>query len=478
MSPPRDHQNSDSPSTLRQLRSILATPAESRTNVPRTSDGSGPATRDPGIGAVLTADDLLALAEYDEDSTTAFVELGLLEADFDTRTPIVRPAIVDLNTVARFDTTVTRPRNRTDRRATKRDGVAPFVPPSARRSTRKRRRDYRKLGFVELTQERARLRHRILPRTVLGVSSMMLALGVGAAFAGAALYAFYDYRLTQNESRIGTVITDAGTQFSSAVQEVQKVRDDAITSINQTLTPLQTSIEDINATVSLREKVGRSTFTIRTTDTAGRPTIGSAFVVPSPSDTESWLITAYEVVAASTANPGPPIILEKGGEQFRAELWAWDVNRDLALLKVAKGGMTPLTWASETTRAAAGNKRVYAVSGLGGAGATVADGQAQDQSQAGLRHDIPIAIDFRGGPIVLSSGEVMAITTNTYRPLGFDSPAMPYAPPIVSACEQILVCPEAVKSGAASPGQQPLTTPSAGRGASAEGSTSTTTAKK
>ena len=42
---------------------------------------------------------------------------------------------------------------------------------------------------------------------MIGISLMILALGIGAAFAGAALYAYYDYRQTQNETRVDACMT-------------------------------------------------------------------------------------------------------------------------------------------------------------------------------------------------------------------------------------------------------------------------------
>ena len=261
-----------------------------------------------------------------------------------------------------------RPSGLRDRRYRRRHGVAPFVRPASRRSRRKRRRDYRKLGFIELTQEKLRLRHRILPRTVIGISLMILALGVGAAFAGAALYAYYDYRQTQNETRVDAFADGFEKQYAAALGQLQGVRDQAIQSVNDGLGPLQAWQDDADALIDLPSKVGGGVWTLRTLDSAGRPVIGSAFVVSSDANS-SLLLTSYETVSAATAQPGPAVTVEKGGEQLGAELYRWDAPSDLALLRVAKGNMPPLTWAPEPVRAQAIGKHVYAVSGLGGAGA-------------------------------------------------------------------------------------------------------------
>ena len=417
MSPPRDHQNSDSSTTLRQLRSILS-PTEAET--PPKAAGRG-STRGIRRGApaeldVVTTDDLLAMALDTEQRSSRVIDIADLLGDTDNYLDEVRPLEFAPGSLRpRPAPGVAKPQLRRDRVAGRRDGVAPFVRPSARRSKRKRRRDYRKLGFIELTQEKTRLRHRVLPRTVLGVSTFVMAFGVGAAFAGASLYAYYDYRLSQNEQNVGDAIKNVGNDFTQAVLEIQRVRDESISGINDRLKPLQSQIDDVNAVVALRERVGHSTYIVRTKDTAGRDTIGAAFVVSA--DGQTLLLTSYDVVAASAAAPGPEITIERPGEApIKAELYKPDPARDLALLRVAKPNLAPaLPWASDSTRAAAANKRIYAVSGLGGAGSTVAQGMTQDQSQAGLRHDIRLAPDFRGGPLVNSAGEVLGVAT-TARP--------------------------------------------------------------
>ena len=170
--------------------------------------------------------------------------------------------------------------------------------------------------------------------------------------------------------------------------------------------------------------------------------VGSAFVVSSDASS-SLLLTAHELVAAATAQPGPKVTLEKGAEQLAAEVWSWDAANDLALVKLAKGNLPAIAWAPESVRAGAVGTRVYAVSGLGGTGAKVVSGMVIDQSNVGLQHDVQLSPDFRGGPLVNGDGQVLAVATSTYRPLGFDPGPLPYAPDIITACQdqKVLVCP-------------------------------------
>ena len=55
----------------------------------------------------------------------------------------------------------------------------------------------------------------------------------------------------------------------------------------------------------------------------------------------------------------------------------------LALLKTTRVGLPQLDWAPEDARARTAGKRVYAVSGFGGQGATASPGLAVDASAPG-----------------------------------------------------------------------------------------------
>ncbi|MDH4146594.1 MAG: hypothetical protein OEY23_15655, partial [Acidimicrobiia bacterium] len=366
MSPPRDQNSNgsrvdDAPApSLRQLKEILSSGSANPEGTSGNRGGAAPGSfgsATPGrptgersdTGAespdrVLTADELLTLVTPDATTNDTEVTSRALA-------PVSSAPARSLRAPVAFDDpVVVRPRRLGDRRARRRTGVAPFVRPSQRRSRRQRRRDYRKLGFIELTQEKARLRHRVLPRTVLGVSSMMLALGVGAAFAGASLYAYYDYRLTENETRVDEFAKGFENNFASAISEVQKARDGALQSIGASATLLQDWVDASNAVVELPQRVGGGVFLVRTLDPAGKSVLGSAFVVSS-SENESLLLTSYQLVAAATAQPGPQVSIQHGQDQMTAAVWTWDPQLDLALLKVDRGGLPSLQWASDAERA-------------------------------------------------------------------------------------------------------------------------------
>ncbi len=473
MSPPRDQNHTGSATdqtgqSLRQLRAILSaggsatqtvetpSPAD-RTPAPPAPIRARPTAED-GAEHVLTADDLLELVTPPEAPTGKE-----MPRPSKALVPLKAPVRQLRESAEPDDPAVVRPKRMRDRRARRRTGVAPFVRPSMRRNRRQRRRDYRKLGFIELTQEKARLHHRVLPRTVLGVSAMMLSLGVGAAFAGASLYAYYDFRLTENETRVDEFSKGFENNFAAAIDEVGKARDSALSSIKESSALIQEWVEATNAVVELPPKVSGGVFVVRTLDPAGKPALGTAFVVSSD-QTSSLLLTSHELVQAATAQPGPKVTIEHdGGEQIPVEVWAWDQQLDLALLKVPRGNLPPLEWATDADRAQARGDRVFLVGGVGGAGATAAQVMVIDQSQQGLRLDMPVEADFRGGPVVDASGKVLGISTSAYRPLGFATNSRPYIPMITQACRAgdrgVVICPDALTAGTPAANTAPGATP-------------------
>ena len=62
----------------------------------------------------------------------------------------------------------------------------------------------------------AAARARILPRSVLGIASLILALAVGAGFSGVVLFSYYQYKLNQTNDQVNTLISGYKKQFANA----------------------------------------------------------------------------------------------------------------------------------------------------------------------------------------------------------------------------------------------------------------------
>ncbi|HEY3701849.1 MAG TPA: hypothetical protein VGL32_06310, partial [Acidimicrobiales bacterium] len=64
-------------------------------------------------------------------------------------------------------------------------------------------------------------RKRLLPKTVRGMVSLIVAASVGAALSGTILYAYYQYRLNQTEQRVGSFVNGFDQRFKTAVGTIQ-----------------------------------------------------------------------------------------------------------------------------------------------------------------------------------------------------------------------------------------------------------------
>lgn len=281
---------------------------------------------------------------------------------------------------------------------------------------------------------------RLLPRTVLGLTGLLLAASIGAAFSGAVLYAYYDYRLDSSDSRAEQYADRFQEEVGKAVDTIRVEREAAREEIRAELEPLQQVAAGGETIARLLQDVAPSVWFVSTTGEDGAPSVGTAFVVFSD-PTTSFLLTSYTTVRASTTAPGPGVELRKGDEALDASLVTWDDRRDLALLSVERGDLPRLAWATGDPPAAVG-ERIFAVSGLGSAGGSVSQGLVADISAAGLQHDAAVGVHFQGAPLVNSNGEVVAVASRTFSPLGFEPEAVFFAPLVETACEQVVRCPD------------------------------------
>ncbi|CAN5715110.1 hypothetical protein BH20ACT1_BH20ACT1_03860 [soil metagenome] len=268
---------------------------------------------------------------------------------------------------------------------------------------------------------------------MLGISAMMLAASVGAAFSGAVLYAYYAYRLDRGVEYASTF----DERLDTAVQIIDTEQEQAKAAVRAELEPLQRLGATGDTLEQLVERVSPSTYFVTTLDEDGAPSVGSAFVVFSDAE-QSFLLTSFATISAATREPGPEVRARQGEEELVATLVSWEEGRDLALLSIPAGGVKRLAWADGTRT----GERVFSISGLGGAGGSASQGLVGDVSAAGIQHDTPVGMQFQGAPLVNSSGEVVGISSRTYAPLGFPPDDVYFAPPIGDACVELLACPE------------------------------------
>lgn len=332
---------------------------------------------------------------------------------------------------------VTAPK-KSRRRRSQIGGVAPMIGQPSRWVRWRTSRNLARRGYIALSPGRPKLRHRILPRTVIGISTMLLSAGIGAAFSGAAFYAYYDDRLAQNEAQVATFVDGFETQFNDAAGAIDGMRVESVEQIRRELGPLAGYVEDSNGVVTLPATIGQSVWTVSTSDTSGNAVAGSAFAVVGHNGGTA-LVTSYELIKAATVSPGPGVFLEKGDQRLEAQVWAWDAENDLALL-IVDADIPKLTLATSAVRDNATGGRLFAMSGVGGQGAMASPGFLIDQSVAGIQHTAPIGTLFQGGPLVDSGGVVLGITSLHYNPLGVTGGAVSVAPDVTAICARLLRC--------------------------------------
>jgi S1-C subfamily serine protease len=287
---------------------------------------------------------------------------------------------------------------------------------------------------------------RRMPKTALGLAMLLLCMSIASAFTGAVLYAYYEYRLGKTEDEMHALEASFDVALEDAIAQIGAARDTAVGQVQGELDDLERLAASGATLSSLLDAAQASVWFVSTLDEAGQPSVGSAFVVFSDNE-ESFLLTSYDTVRAATASPAPAVTLSKGDDELTAELSSWDPSNDLALLKVARPSLPGLKWAPTDPPTQVGD-RVFVVSGLGTAGGSISQGFVAGVSAEGIQHDSPVGAAFQGGPLLNSAGEVLAVASRAYSPLGFAPEAVFFGVPIRSSCARVIVCPE----GQAQPG--------------------------
>ncbi len=293
-------------------------------------------------------------------------------------------------------------------------------------------------------------RKRIVPKTVLGITAVLLAFSIGASLSGVALYSYYEYRLTQSEKRVDGYVNSFDERFRTATETIDAEKQNAQAQIQKELDPLRQFQAEGGTVANLVQQVGPSVWFVETLDESGAPSVGTAFVVES-NDKESVVVTSFATVRAATRAPSPEVNVTKGSDRLKARLDNWVEDKDLAVLTIPRGGLKKLEWVAEDQQPRVG-ERTFVASGLGSSGASVTQGFINDVSAGAITHDSSMGLQFRGGPLLNSDGRVTGVGSTAYSPFGFASPTgTSFATPIRTTCEKLLRCPEGGNSGA-SPG--------------------------
>src|SRR5438552_3370426 len=277
-------------------------------------------------------------------------------------------------------------------------------------------------------------RERLLPKSVLGMTMLLLTASLGAAFSGTVLYAYYEYRLNKNEQRVTNFVNTFDKRFQGALNAIATDREDAKSQIKAQLAPLQKVAAEGSTLDALLTKASPSVWFVHTLDEAGQPSVGSAFVVASDSN-QTLLLTSFNTVRAASHQPGPQVFVSRAGEDDKVQLWTWQPEKDLALLILQKPSQPRLNWSSDSPSVKTGD-RVFAVSGLGAAGGSITQGLVADLSGTGIMSDTQVGPAFQGGPLINSKGDAVGIASRAYAPLGRPSDGAFFSPRARSSCDR------------------------------------------
>ncbi len=341
--------------------------------------------------------------------------------------------------------------SRASERASEPELPGPGYPPGGETELQPSWLEVRRAKQAQWKKDSPEWRERLVPKTVLGISVIILAFAVGSAFSGVALYAYYQNRIDEREQFNVDFAAQFGQQFDNAKKTIEADGATARAAIQNELEPLRKVAAGGDTLANLQKSIGPSTFFVQTQDEAGVASVGSAFVVASDTR-QSFLLASFTTVKASSRAPGPAITVRQGGTQVKATLWTWQEDKDLALLIIDKGSLPKLAFAPASPPLKLG-ERVFAASGLGGSGPAISQGFVSDISAAGIMHDAAVGQGFQGGPLINSDGKVLGIASRSYSPLGYRSDGVWFAIPSRTACEKVLKCPNG-DPGGASAGQK------------------------
>ena len=292
-------------------------------------------------------------------------------------------------------------------------------------------------GALATTVVRRPLRYRVLPRSAIGISVAILAFALGASLSGVVLYSYYEYRLAKNEEKVSKVTSQIPNTVKKAQEQLKAQEAEAQALINEQIKPLKSVLATGETLQNLVAKTAPALYFVHTLDEAGQPSVGTAFAVASDSR-QTLLLTSFSVVRAATRKPGPDVFVRHGSNEQKINVFTWQEDKDLALIILNTGNQPKLDFTSGAPKP---GERVFALSGLGGQGASITQGFVADVSAEGIQHDARTGTQFQGGPLLNSDGKVVGILSRTFSPLGFPVADVLFAVPPKAACEKVLQCP-------------------------------------
>jgi S1-C subfamily serine protease len=236
---------------------------------------------------------------------------------------------------------------------------------------------------------------RVVPRTALGLATLLFFMSVAAAFSGAALFAYYRFELDDTRQRVAEVEGAIADDLEAAEQLIDQRTEQATGEIEALLQELEQYSASGQTVEELIEGTAPSVFFVSTLDEAGQPSVGTAFVLFADSE-RSFLLTFVHHdpgghgAARTRARGAPGRPPPAGGAD------GVDEGRDLALLVAEDDPNLPAVRVADPGSVDVGD-RVFAISALGTAGGALTQGVVADVAANGIQHDAPSGPSSRAG---------------------------------------------------------------------------------
>lgn len=283
---------------------------------------------------------------------------------------------------------------------------------------------------------------RILPKTILGLATLLFFMSIASAFSGAALFAYYRFELDDVRKEVVDMESQIADDVAASEQVIDQKEEEAVARVEEVLAELEQFAASGQSIEELRENVAESVYLVTTLDENGQPSVGTAFVLFSDSE-RSFLLTSFNTVRAATVTPGPDVRVRGGAGELAATLSSWDPARDLALLVAEDNPNLPAIEVADPSDVSIGD-RLFAISALGAGGASIVQGTVADTAQNGIQHDAPIGVQYQGGPLLDSDGRLVGISSRTYAPLDFVPDTVYFGVPVREACVEVVQCPDSL----------------------------------
>lgn len=185
------------------------------------------------------------------------------------------------------------------------------------------RRTHRRHMHRLMTRELRRSAPGLVPRSIWLVCALFVVAGLAAGAAAAGMVAWADYR-----------IEEVARGFAADLEEVREV----------SAPPRVPSQQQVQAT--------SSEVAIEADDPSGERRRGIGVVV-ADQDGTYFVLTSFDLVAASTVQPPAPLTVSTPDGTYPATVWAWDQQRGLAVVSVTGPSLLGVRpWAPDGSYAA------------------------------------------------------------------------------------------------------------------------------